>query len=367
MKVVSASAYICDIPVEQTRLDAVQQFNKQETIIVELLTDDGLLGRGYSYTIGTGGSAICALLRSDLLDLVVGEDVSRPEAIWHKLRNATRATTVGAISSLALAAVDTAVWDLRAKAAQLPLVNIAGGAHENLPVYTTEGGWLQLSIDALVESASSAKAAGMAGVKLKIGKPTAIEDARRVREVRAAIGDDMAIMVDANQAFTVDEARRRARALEPHDVAWFEEPLPADDVTGHAELARATSIPIAVGESLYSVAQFRTYLELRAATVIQVDAGRIGGVTPWLKVAHVAEAFNVAVAPHFLMELHVALACAVPAGRWVEWIPQLAPLTLSVLEISSGTVSPSREPGLGIDWDSEALAAHRVDREGAKQ
>jgi L-alanine-DL-glutamate epimerase-like enolase superfamily enzyme len=142
------------------------------------------------------------------------------------------------------------------------------------------------------------------------------EDVARLSAVRDAVGEDWDIMTDANQGFTLAEAMRRARHLETLDVAWFEEPLPADDVAAHAELSRHTSVPIAVGESLYSPSQFKDYLQVGACSIVQVDVARIGGITPWLKVAHMAEAFNVPVCPHFLMELHVALCCAVPNSCW---------------------------------------------------
>ena len=166
----------------------------------------------------------------------------------------------------------------------------------------------------------------------------------------------MEIMTDANQAFAVDEAIRRARQFEAMDVAWFEEPLPADDLSGHARLARATTLPIAVGESLYSTLHFREYLAAGACSVVQVDVGRIGGITPWLKVAHLAETFNMPVCPHFLMELHVALCCAVPNARWVEYIPQLDAITTHGMRIENGRAYPSAAPGLGIAWDFPAIA-----------
>jgi L-alanine-DL-glutamate epimerase-like enolase superfamily enzyme len=153
----------------------------------------------------------------------------------------------------------------------------------------------------------------------------------------------------------VDEAIRRARAYEPLDIGWLEEPLPADDISGHIRLGQHTSLPIAVGESLYSIGHFREYLQHNAASIIQVDVGRIGGITPWLKVAHMAEAFNVAVCPHFLMELHVGLCAAIPNARWVEYIPQLDALTVSGMEIRDGKAYPSQEPGLGIAWDFAAI------------
>ncbi|MGW4476914.1 mandelate racemase/muconate lactonizing enzyme family protein [Nonomuraea sp. NPDC004354] len=358
--ITQATAVLADVPVETLRTDAIQTFLKQETIVVDIVTDDGAVGRGYSYTIGTGGTAVLALLRDNLLDRLIGRDSRDIEAIWRDLLFSTRATAVGALTSLALAAVDTALWDLRALRAGLPLWRLAGGFRDRVPLYDTEGGWLHLSPDELVKGALASKEAGWPGVKLKVGKPRPGEDLERLAAVRAAVGDDFDIMVDANQALTTADAIRRAKLFEQVGLGWFEEPVPADDITGHATLAAATSIPIAVGESLYSVSHFREYLAARAASVIQVDVARIGGITPWLKVAHTAEAFNVVVCPHFLMELHVSLVAAIPNGGYVEHIPQLRTLTRAEMQIADGHAIAPRTPGLGIDWNDDALDDLRV-------
>src|SRR5256886_6158336 len=337
------------------RTDAIQSFVSQETPIVRVFDRDGASGTGYSYTIGTGGSSIMALLVDHLAPLLIGRDAGHIEAIWRDLLFHTHATSVGAITALSLAALDPALWSLRCRRAGLPLAVLAGGAKDSCPLYATEGGWLHLTPSALVDDALAAKAKGFGGAKIKIGRPHVAEDVERLRAVREAVGADWDIMTDANQGFTLAEAIRRARHLEALDIAWFEEPLPADDVGAHTELARRTSVPIAVGESLYSPSQFKDYLNAGACSIVQVDVARIGGITPWLKVAHMAEAFNVAVCPHFLMELHVALCCAVPNGRWVEYIPQLDAITRSALEIHDGRAYASEDPGLGIDWDWDAI------------
>jgi len=357
--ITTAQAYLVDIEVETERTDAVQAFLKQETIFVEVSTDDGLTGTGYSYTIGTGGRAVLAMVR-ELLPRLSGRDARAVEGLWHDLFAATRATTVGAITSLALAAIDTALWDLRCRRANEPLWLVAGGHRARVPLYDTEGGWLHLSVDEVVAGATASAAAGWHGVKIKVGKPDLAEDVERLTAVRAAVGPSLPIMVDANQAFTVAEARRRAAAYAPVDLAWFEEPLPADDVAGHVALAASTPIPVAVGESMYSVAQFRDYLARGAASIVQVDVARIGGITPWLKVAHLAETFNVAVCPHFLMELHVSLAAAVPNGHYVEHIPQLRAVTTSRLQIVDGHAVAPDSAGLGIDWDRDQIENRRV-------
>jgi L-alanine-DL-glutamate epimerase-like enolase superfamily enzyme len=360
VKITRAEAFLVDLEPATPRQDAIQAFVKQETIFVELETDEGLRGTGYSYTIGTGGRAVLAMLREDLLHRLVGEDARRIEHLWSKLFWATHGTVVGAITSLALAAVDTALWDLRGLATGLPLWMLAGGHRQRVPLYDTEGGWLQLSVDELVAGARASVEQGWPGVKIKVGKPDAQEDVERLRAVREAIGPGVDLMVDANQSMTAAEATRRARLYEPFDLFWFEEPVPAEDISGHARLAASTSLPIAVGESLYSLSHFREYLAAGACGVVQVDAARIGGISPWLKTAHLAESFNVKVAPHFLMELHISLAAGVPNALYVEHIPQLRPLMTRGMEIVDGFAVAPMEPGLGIAWDRDALARLRV-------
>jgi L-alanine-DL-glutamate epimerase-like enolase superfamily enzyme len=351
-----------DLAPKVVRTDAIQSFVAQETPIVRIRCDDGAIGVGYTYTIGTGGSSVVALLRDHLVPRLIGRDPDCIEAIWKDLFFHTHATAVGAITSLALAAIDTALWDLRCRQAALPLWKAAGGAQPRVPVYTTEGGWLHLPAEALVAQTLDAKAQGFRGAKLKVGKRNLAEDVARLAAVRDAVGAGFEIMVDANQCFSVSEAIRRARAFEPFDLAWLEEPLPAEDLAGHVELAAHTSIPIAVGESIYHPAHFREYLARRACSIVQVDCARIGGITPWLKVAHLAETFNVVVCPHFLMELHVSLTAAVPNAAWVEYIPQLDDITTSRLEIANGHALAPSTPGLGIDWDFPAIERRAVAR-----
>ncbi|GAA2009304.1 mandelate racemase/muconate lactonizing enzyme family protein [Nocardioides kribbensis] len=358
--VTGAEALLVDLPVEQPRTDAVQSFVKQETVMVELTTDDGASGLGYSYTIGTGGTAVLAMLRDHLLPALVGQDAERIEAVWARLLAGTRATAVGAITSLALAAIDTALWDRRCRTLGLPLWVLAGGAKDRIRVYDTESGWLHLPLEELVTGCATAVAAGAGGVKVKIGRPSRAEDAERLQAVRDAIGPHAELMVDANQAFDLGEALLRARDLEAVGAAWFEEPLPADDVRGHERLAAATSVPVAVGESLYSPGQFAEYLARGAATVVQPDVARVGGITPWLRIAQAAQAHHVPVCPHFLMELHVSLCGAVGGSGWLEHIPQLRAITRDELRIQDGSALMPEHPGLGIDWDRDAIDGMRV-------
>ncbi len=349
-----------DLVPKVKRTDAIQSFVSQETPIVTITDSDGATGTGYSYTIGTGGSSVMRLLADHLAPRLIGRDADRIEAIWHELEFATHATTIGAITAIALAAIDTALWDLRARKQGLPLWKLAGGAKDRCPLYTTEGGWLHIPTEALVEDALQAQAKGFRGSKVKIGRPHVSEDLARLSAVRAAVGDGYEIMTDCNQGFTVDEAIRRAGRLGGLDLAWIEEPLAADDIDGHVRLSNATTTPIAVGESLYSIRHFREYMARGACSIVQVDVGRIGGITPWLKVAHAAEAFDIPVCPHFLMEIHVSLVCAIQNGRYVEYIPQLDLLTATRMTVEDGQAVAPSAPGLGIDWDWDALAGRSL-------
>ena len=346
-----------DLAPKVKRVDAIQSFVSQETPLVTIHDSDGATGTGYSYTIGTGGPSVIALLERTLAPALIGKDPARHEHIWRDLLFLTHATTVGAITSLALAAIDTALWDLQCRKQGLPLWKAAGGAHEKMRLYTTEGGWLHYSAQELIDNALDAKAQGFKGSKIKVGSESVAVDRKRLAAVRAAVGDEYEIMTDGNQSFNLAQAMRCAQMLGELDIAWFEEPIKADDVSAHVALSRHSPVPVAVGESLYSPSQFKDYLQLGACSIVQVDVARIGGITPWLKVAHLAESFNVPVCPHFLMELHLSLVCAVPNATWLEYIPQLDAVTTDQMQVQDGYAIPSDEPGLGIAWDRDAIAS----------
>ena len=360
-RIIQIDIFMANLTPKVKRTDAIQSFESQETPFVRITDADGATGLGYTYTIGQGGPAIMSLLRDTLAPQLIGREAEEIGRIWRDLLFSTHATSVGAITSLSLAAIDTALWDLRCKRAGLPLWRMLGGAKDSVPMYTTEGGWLHIPTDDLVADAVEAKAAGFSGSKIKIGSPHLSEDRARLAAVREAVGPGYEIMVDANQCFSRAEATRRAQVLEDYGIAWFEEPMPADDVMEHRLLAASTSVPIAVGESMYSLSQFKDYLTTGGASIVQVDVARIGGITPWMKVAHLAEAHNVPVCPHFLMELHVSLVCAIPNAPWLEFIPQLDSLMASPMKVRDGRAYPSDAPGLGIDWDEDKLESAKID------
>ena len=327
--------------------------------MMRIFCDDGSEGTGYSYTIGTGGSSVVALAARPLAPRLLGNDPSMVEEIWKDLFFHTHATSVGAITSIALCVVDTALWDRRCPERSCRCIVWQAVRKRASRSTTPRAAGCTCSPGKWSKNALAAKAKGFRAVKIKIGRPHVAEDVARLRAVRKALGDGYDIMTDANQGFTVSEAIRRARHYEALDISWFEEPLPAEDLNGHVLLSQSTSIPIAVGESLYHPAHFREYLQRGACSIVQVDVGRVGGITPWLKVAHLAETFNVQVCPHFLMEIHLPLVCAVPNATWLEHIPQLDRITHSRVTMQNGYAQPPEQPGLGIDWDWKAIERMR--------
>jgi L-alanine-DL-glutamate epimerase-like enolase superfamily enzyme len=357
--IVRAEAWLVELQPKVKRTVAIQSFTSQETPFVRLVDADGAEGTGYSYTIGTGGSSVLALLADHLLPRLIGREAEEIERLWRELKFHVHALQPGAVTALALCAIDTALWDLRCRRAGLPLHSLAGGARDSIPVYSTEGGWLHVEPEALIDDAHAVRERGFKGCKIKVGRPHVSEDVARLEAVRGAMGPGFEIFTDANQCFTPDEAIRRARAMEPLDVGWFEEPMPSDDVMGHIRLCRSTSLPIAVGESIYTIRHFGEYMARSACSIVQVDVARIGGITPWLKVAHTAESLNLPVCPHFLMELHVALCCAIPNARWLEYIPQLDDLTSEGMRWRTARPSRPRAPASASPGHGEDGAPHR--------
>ena len=339
------------------RVDAIQSFVSQETPIVRITDADGAVGTGYSYTIGTGGSfGDRDADRRTLAPALIGREPARSSGSGATCCSSPMRPRVGAITALALAAIDTALWDLRCRKAGLPLHVMAGGAQNTVRLYTTEGGWLHLDR----RSAGRGRAAGQGGRlrrRQDQGRPAAVhEDVARLGRCarRSAPASRSSPTPTRPSPWTRRSAARGAiRAARYRLVRGA-----AAGRRCRRPCAPARSRPRCRSRSAKSFTASRISANISqrgACSIVQVDVARIGGITPWLKVAHLAETFNMPVCPHFLMELHVALCCAVPNARWVEYIPQLDGLTEP--DDDYGTAMPCRAttPGLGIAWDWKAI------------
>jgi L-alanine-DL-glutamate epimerase-like enolase superfamily enzyme len=297
--------------------------------------------------------------------MLAGEDPLAIGRHWEFLGRQLRRSGTG-LAQLALSAIDTALWDIAGKHHGQPVHRLLGGCRESVPVY---GSGIDLFMDepALLAHVDELLARGFRWLKVKVGKPDPAEDAERVRAVRARIGRDVKLCVDGNQVWELPDALRAADALERAgaDLVWLEEPLHPEDVPGHASLRARTRLPVAVGESIYTDAQFARYVEAGAADVLQPDLARVGGFTGFARVAALAAAHRLPVAPHYLAELSVAALCGCPAGLVLEWVRGGTLDELGVLEaplrIEDGVAFPFDEPGHGLRLDADALAPYEVD------
>jgi L-alanine-DL-glutamate epimerase-like enolase superfamily enzyme len=324
-------------------------------LIAEIETAQGFSGHGFSYSKRAGGPAQYAHAR-EVAGAAIGEDPNDIAKLYTKLLWAGASVGRSGVATQALAAIDIALYDLKAKRAELPLSKLLGAHRDSVRAYNTSGGFLNASIEEVLSRATRSLEEGIGGIKIKVGLPDGEEDLRRVRAVREHLGDGVALMVDANQQWDRTTALRMGRRLEEFDLTWIEEPLDAYDAQGHADLARALDTPIATGEMLASVAEHERLIEARACDILQPDAPRIGGITQFLRLMTLADQAALDVAPHFAMEIHLHLAACYPRETWVEHFDWLDPLFEERLQTRDGRMLVPDRPGLGFTFSEQATA-----------
>ncbi|WP_319801285.1 L-talarate/galactarate dehydratase [Arthrobacter sp. VKM Ac-2550] len=322
-------------------------------LFAEIGTEAGFEGVGYSYAIRAGGPGQFVHAKEVAPELI-GVDPNDIQRIWTKLMWSSASMGRSGLSTQAIAAIDIALWDLKAKRARLPLAKFLGAHRDSVPCYNTSGGYLSLSIDEIISNAEVSVDAGVGGVKIKVGHPEPRIDLERVAAIRDALGGEIALMVDANQQWNRTTAIRIGRALEEFNLTWIEEPLDAHDAAGHAILARELDTPVATGEMLTSVAEHRELILKGSVDFIQPDAPRVGGITPFLKIMALGDQAGLSMAPHFAMEIHLHLAAAYELDSWVEHFDWLDPLFNERLEIKDGRMTVPERPGLGFSISEQA-------------
>ena len=331
-----------------------------ELVTTRVRDDEGAEGTGYTYTVGAGGAAVHALLARDLAPLLVGRDADRIESLWQAMWWALHYGGRGGAQSLAISAVDIALWDLRARRHGAPLWRMLGGFDPRVPCYA--GGIdLDFPLDALLRQTDENLARGFRAIKMKVGRPSLRDDVARVRAMRAHLGPEFPLMVDANMRWSVDEAIRAARALADCAPVWLEEPTVPDDVPGHVRIVREGGLPIAAGENLHTVYEFRQLIAAGGVTFPEPDVTNCGGVTAFMKVCHLAEAFHLPVTSHGAHDLTVHLLAGAPNRSYLEVHGfGLDRFIAEPLRIEAGlAVAPDR-PGHGVDLDWRALKTVRV-------
>ncbi|GAA3665972.1 mandelate racemase/muconate lactonizing enzyme family protein [Arthrobacter ginkgonis] len=324
-------------------------------LFAEITTEDGREGMGFSYSLRAGGPAQYAHA-VEVADGLIGEDPNDIARLYTKLIWSGASVGRSGVAPQAIAALDTALWDLKAKRADLSLAKLLGAHRDSVRTYNTSGGYLNSTLEEVKEKATQSLEAGIGGIKIKVGLPDGREDLRRVAGVREHIGEDVPMMVDANQQWDRTTALRMGRKLEEFGLTWIEEPLDAYDAEGHAELARSLDTPIATGEMLSAVPELERLITARSADILQPDAPRIGGITQFLRVATLADQAGLDLAPHFVMEIHLHLAAAYPREAWVEHFDWLEPLFDERVEIADGRMIVPTRPGLGLTISDQARA-----------
>ncbi len=367
MKITHVEAIAISIPLPAPVSDAVRYITHRDHLIVTIRTEDGLTGTGF--TLGYDGSAaMVALVDAIFRPVLLGQNALHSEHLWAEMyRQSIQAGRRGA-ALRAISAIDIALWDLKGKAARMPVMELFGVHSTRLRCYAT-GGYYRAgqTTDELVREMQGYVEKGFTAIKLKVGKLGARQDGERMRAVRAAVGDDVDLLLDANggwqDAATAITAMRRLEEYRPY---WIEEPVRADNLHAMTAIAHALDTPVATGELESTRWAFADLIERGAADIVQPDATVVGGVGEWMKVAHTAASFDVPVAPHYNWDIHSQLVAAIPNGIFVEYflresgVKMFDDLLESPLEAHDGYLTPRHELGFGIVFRPEKLAEFRV-------
>jgi len=362
MNIVSIATKHFRLPLTHPMTDAMHgNMTHFEVVMVQIETDQGLQGTGYTYTIGLGGEAIRSLIDKELKPMLIGTDPANISLLWEKMWWRLHYVGRGGLVSFAISAVDIALWDLKGRCENLPLWKLLGGYSGQAKAYA--GGIdLQLSTEELLEQTQKNLEKGFRAIKMKVGCPNLREDVERVAAVRDLIGPDMPLMVDANMRWTVEAAIKAARRFREYGVYWLEEPTIPDDFEGHARIANEGGLPIATGENLHTVYEFDHMLNIGKVAFPEPDVSNIGGITNWMRVAQMAYAKNLDVTTHGVHELHLHLLAAIPNASYLEVHSfGLERFIKNPPALVEGVMTASNDAGHGIEFDWESLNKWEID------
>ena len=324
-------------------------------IFAEIRTRDGFEGIGFGYSKRAGGPGMFAHAK-ELAPNLLGKDPNDIARIFTDLLWAGASMGRSGMTTQAIAPFDVALWDLKAKRAQLPLAKLLGAHRDSVQCYNTSGGYLHTPLDQVLKNVAISRESGIGGIKIKVGQPDLPLDIERVTAVRKLLGDSFPLMVDANQQWDRPKAMRACRSFEDLNLTWIEEPLDACDFEGHAQLAARFDTAIATGEMLTSFGEHAQLIMAGGCDFVQPDAPRVGGITPFLQIMALGSFKGLKLAPHFAMEIHLHLAAAYPEEPWLEHFEWLGPLFNEQMQLKDGRMWVSDRPGLGFTLSEQAAA-----------
>ena len=355
MKITGLKTHLVKLPSAPTLAGIADKADQYTFVTLQLRTDEGVEGVGISFF----GGGLAATLKSavdQLGALIVGEDPLRPEAVVEKLRAAAKGSGPAGIFTLACTPIDIALWDIKGKALNLPVWKLLGGFRDRVPTYASGALTRDLTLDEVVSAGPKLVAQGFRQMKTQMALPgrtnTRIEG-DRMRRVRESMGPDIDLMCDINQRWSVQQAISFGRRVEEVGLYWLEDVTACDDFDGLARVSAALDTPVAGGEYLYGPVPFRHMMEARSVDIVMVDLMRAGGITQWMKIAAMAEAFNLPIVSHLVPEIHVHLVAAVPNGLTVEYMPRSLRLYKETPKIEDGMLVVPQKPGLGLEFDPD--------------
>jgi L-talarate/galactarate dehydratase len=345
-KVAGFETWVVRVPYEEGRFGT--------HVVLRLRTDDGLEGLGYVSLLAAWGVKPVRQTMETFAEQVIGEDPLHVEAINARLLS-RGSRALGGILRSAVSAIDVALWDLKAKALGLPLYRLLGGHSNRVTAYASWELWWQYDLEALTRQALRHVDSGFRSMKYRMGGVARLEDAvERTRVLREAVGPDIDLHVDMNESWTVNQTVRIGRELAAYNLAWIEDPVPHEDYEGLRQICDSLDTPITAGESYFNTAQFVRLIEHRAADVVMIDLD-VGGLSQWLKIAHLAEAHRLPVASHLATEISAHAVAAIGNGMTVEYNPWAVPIFKEVPPVEDGKLVLFDKPGLGLELEASAL------------
>lgn len=361
MKITDVGVEILEVPLEHGYQAGGRKVDANWHVLARVRTADGVEGIGY--VVKQRGDLVRAIAQaaSELGEHLIGCSVLEPEAAWRKLAKLSDWIGPGGLQHWALAPLDIALWDAAGKAQSQPLWQLLGGYRDSLPAYASDRLWYSLGLSELEESAAAHAKAGHTAIKLRLGaSPDREMQAGRVRAAQQGAGPGVDVMVDGTQSWDYPTAALLGPALEEAGITWLEDPLYHDDIEGLASLAARLDIPVTGGENLYTLTQFRRTFEARALDIAILDLFRVGGITPWRKIAALADSFRLPICGHVVPEVHVHLLAAVPNGHKVEYMPRSTEILANMPAPVDGVLRPAEGAGHGLQLDERSVKRCRV-------